>query len=223
MYTNKNKTTYAFDDSLCQNINNLNAYMSVKIVSKTMFRKEKSYGGDYWIARLISFDLVDRASPYKYINIMVPTNIQNITSIPGNITDFKNGTYIIKFPCYSRIIFGKYTLQVFLMRTSESIQANIKAMTTMNSQNRNLEAWIVDSDDNHSQVILGSFLKKELYENAKEKNFCAVYNKDESPEKFNTNWYYEKLNNTEKCPKLQKKYVIRKRYKINCCYVEFST
>ena len=153
--------------------------ITLNLLMKNGKNKTKTYGGDFIMARMIQTNSEYKYNlPYKkYLGPQIPNGIdphnfynfvrnstqsydkQNIffigsdVKIPGVVNDFNNGTYQIILPLRWP---GKFKIQIFLMRKSETCSALIYGMNTIHRKSRVIKG-IFDYKNAQSELC-GMFL-----------------------------------------------------------------
>ena len=151
--------------------------LTIHLKMKNGERQDKTYGGDFLMARLIQLNTYYNFTlPYmknwgpKLINARDgPTTFfqyaKNTTQnydnyfigpdvrIPGTVEDFNNGTYQIKLPLRWA---GTFKIQIFLMRKSEACTALIYGMNTIHKKSRVIKG--IFQHENAQSELCGMFV-----------------------------------------------------------------
>ena len=167
-YTNPNTTTVKVSDHKCK----LGAVIKVEIQAKNGNNVNKNYGGDYFLVRLAS-------TSEKYRKMRITSEIKG-TYVKASMHDHRDGTYTAKLPC---VIQGNFTIQTFLIRNSETIEASKRIMAGFHPKGNFYFQTLKDN----STVSCGPLIAKDLIGSNKE--VCEI---NGTP---GQEWYCEKLDN----------------------------
>ena len=134
----------------------LNDVITLKVQAKNFKKENKTYGGDFILARMV---------PKKYPKFSwQQTEIadpQDVTIILGKVKDNLDGTYKIKLPC--RII-GDYRIEVILMRNSETMSALTRMFNTVQSKGKYSTGLLSYGNETELSNQCGSIIPEMLYD-----------------------------------------------------------
>ena len=136
----------------------------LEITAKNYRDQSKSYGGDFILARLVPSKSQKFVKYYSYSDGQEKISSPNLI-IPGHVHDYNNGKYKISIPARE---FGKFRLEVFLMRSSEACSAIIYSMNTIHKKVRVIKGIF---EDGSQSELCGSFLP-DMLPGGDLKNIC---------------------------------------------------
>ena len=145
-YTSAQASEYLLQKAYC----NVGGNFMINIKSKNSKGERKTYGGDFWLARLT------KRNESTYVKLKVTEEAFG-TYIPGVMQDGDDGTYSIEIPCVEP---GDFTIQIFLIRTSEAQEATKRAMAGIHPKSRAFKGKVNGGESTMCGPMLQNFVKE---------------------------------------------------------------
>ena len=163
----------------------INGDIQINLQIKNKLKQNKTYGGDYLLARMVPFTYP------KYVKGRTPDINPKIhgTFIPGHIIDNKNGSYQITIPCIQA---GNFRIQIFMIRTAETVTSLVHGWKTIHNKSGFGRFFKGQLLNGQMSEYCDSMMPAMLPNIGNVSNVCPIYTEQDSP---GNTWYCARPHN----------------------------